>query len=140
MGLFSKIFGATEPEPEFPVIPEQATSQDIITIALDSVIQQVGGTCATLELPTEPGKWVQLMDSTINAHYPHQKDPACLFPELYNHQIVAALETFEAEVYMTISLNNMNQPEVMAWIESYFSQVLSVDVNKARLSLRMEDI
>lgn len=140
MGLFSKIFGAPEPEPELPVIPEEATSRDIIAIALDSTIKQVGGTCATLELPSEPGKWLQIMDSSINAHYPHQESPDSLFPELYNHPIVAGLEGYETEVYMTISLNNMNEPEVTAWIDSYFSKVLSVDLNNGRLSLRMEDI
>jgi hypothetical protein len=140
MGFFSKLFGAPEPKSELLMVPEDASPQETILIGIRSVIEEAGGNCATWEPVAEPGKWVQLMDATINCHYPHNGRPEELFPELCNDTIVAAVEGFEEGQYMTVSLREMNQEEISAWIMRYFSEALSVDLDTSGLSLRMEDL
>ena len=139
MGLFSKLFGNPKPESEPLAIPEGATPQDVIGIAIRSVIQEAGGNCATLVSAAEPSKWVQIMDSTINCHYPHEESPEWLYPELTGHPIIAGLEGFEDGCYVTVSLNNMDEPGITEWIGLYFSQVLGIPAD-AELDLRMEEI
>jgi hypothetical protein len=139
MGLFSKLFGDSKSMSEPLRIPGDATTRDVINIAINSVIQQAGGNCATLEPVTESGKWVQIMDATINCNYPHRESPEVLFPELCGHPLIAGLEGYEDDLYMTVSLKEMNHSEIAAWIESYFSQVLAVDPH-AKMRLRMENL
>lgn len=140
MGIFSNLFGNAKPKAEALVIPEGATSAEIIDFALHALNQKTHGTCATLEVLADPTNWVQLMDHTINCYYPHQDSPELLFPEIMNQPIVAGLEEFDNGSFMHISLNHMNASEIVPWIEQYFCKVLSVDFHSTQLSLRMEDI
>ena len=71
--------------------------RDVIGIAVDSVIEQAGGNCATLEFVEEPSKWIQIMDCTINCHYPHKESPDWQYPELTNHPLVAGLVAYDGE-------------------------------------------
>ncbi|MFM7182081.1 MAG: hypothetical protein ACKO2G_11540 [Verrucomicrobiales bacterium] len=140
MSFLSKFFDSSEPEPTAKAIPDGATSRDVIRIAVKSVVEQAGGNCATLEFVDQPDMYLQIMDCTINAHYPHEESPESLFPWLTNHPLVAGLEGFEAGSYMTVSLNEMNESEIVAWIEQYSSKVLSVDLHSTQIGLRMEQI
>jgi hypothetical protein len=140
MGLFSKLFGAPKPPAESFPIPEGATARDVMAIAVRSVVEKLGGNCATLQPVAEEEKWVQLIDFYLNCHYPHEESPKTLFPDLCKHPIVAGFEGYEAGVYMHISLKSMNPPEIVDWIERYFLEVLSVDLKSESLRLRMEDL
>jgi len=79
MGLFTKLFGGSKPRTEPLIVPQGAEPGDVIRLAIRSVIEQAGGKCAALEPAAEPEKWVQIMDFTLNCHYPHQQSPALLF-------------------------------------------------------------
>lgn len=140
MNFLSKLFGTSKPMSESKIVPDGATLRDVVGIAVNSVIEQAGGNCATLEPISDPTKWIQIMDSTINCHYPHKDSPDWLFPELINHPIVAGLEDFQEETSMTVSLNAMNQSAIVEWIEQYLSKVLLVDLQNARITLRMEQL
>lgn len=140
MSFLSKLFGTPKPMSESKTVPDGATLRDVVGIAVNSIIEQTGGNCATLELISDPTMWIQIMDSTINCHYPHKESPDRLYPELTNHTIVAGLEGFEEDNFMTVSLNEMSQSEIVAWIEQYLSKVLSVDLQTARITLRMEQL
>jgi hypothetical protein len=140
MSFLSKFFGTSKPESQAKSIPDGAKPRDVIMIAVNSVVEQAGGNCATLEIVEEPAKWIQIMDCTINCHYPHKESPDSLFPGLTNHPIVAGLEGFEEGLFMTVSLNDMKEPEIVAWIEQYLAKVLSVDLNVTRIRLRMEQL
>ena len=140
MSFLSKLFGTSKPEVESKIIPDGASPREVIVIAVTSVIEQVGGNCATLQLEDDPTKWIQIMDCTINCHYPHKESPDWLFPELTNHPSVAGLEGYEEESFMTVNLNAMDESEIVGWIELYLSKVLSVDPHVSKISLRMEQI
>ncbi|MEM1083804.1 MAG: hypothetical protein AAGI48_06745 [Verrucomicrobiota bacterium] len=140
MGLFSKLFGSSEPESKAPSVPNGASTREIIEIAVQAVIQEAGGNCATLESPTDSDKWIQIMDTTINCHYPHGESPETRFPELLGRPIVAALDSFESELFMTVSLQGMDPSKIADWIIDYFSAVLAIDTDKYRLRLRMEKL
>lgn len=120
------------------MIPDGATVSDMIGIAVDSVIEQAGGNCATIEIGEQSTKWIQIIDCTINCHYPHKTSPDVKYPELTNHPLVAGLESFEEETHMTVSLNGMNRSEIVAWIEQYLTKVLSADLSTLRIELRMD--
>lgn len=140
MGLFSKLFGASGPKAEPLNVPETATPREVIAIAIRSVTQKAGGNCATLDLDTDPNIWVQIMDLTINCHYPHRESPEWRFPELCHLPMVSGLEGYEAGVFMTVGLTDMNESAIATWIARYFRQVLAVDLEIGKLRLRMEDL
>jgi hypothetical protein len=53
-------------------------SADQIAEILSAIREAVEGapdTCATLAVPGAPGKWMQVVDRTINAAYPHEDHP-----------------------------------------------------------------
>lgn len=140
MGLFSKLFGKPEPQPEAVVVPDEATNREVIAIAIRAVVEKQGGNCATLTLEDDTEKWVQMMDCTINCHYPHEEDPESRFPGFFGLPLVAGFEGYDPELFMTVSLTEMNELEIVQWIERYYAEVLSVDLGKAKLKLRMEEI
>ena len=140
MSFLSKLFGASKPEVESKIIPDGASLREVIVIAVNSVIEQAGGNCATLQLEDDPTKWIQIMDCTINCHYPHKESPDWLFPELTNHPNVAGLEGYGDESFMTVSLIAMDESAIVGWIEQYLSKVLSVDPHGSEITLRMEQI
>ena len=140
MGLFSKLFGKPEPQCELLEIPDGATTGEVIALAIQAVVKKSGGNCATLQLAGNPDDWVQVMDCTVNCQYPHDEAPDIRFPELCNSPLVAGIEGFEPQLFMTVSLNNMDTTEVVKWIERYFSEVLSVDLEQVKLKIRMEEI
>jgi hypothetical protein len=55
--------------------------------------------------------WFQIMDGSINCSYPHKDSPEILYPELFNYPIIAELEDFAEDIYMTVNLNEMNQSD-----------------------------
>lgn len=111
-----------------------------MAIAVRSVIEKLGGNCATLRSVAEEEMWVQLIDCSLNCYYPHKENPEILFPDLCKHPIVVGFDGYEAGVYMHLSLKSMNPPEIVDWIERYFLEVLSVDLKAESLKLRMEDL
>lgn len=139
MSLFAKLFGNSKSKSEPLSVPTHASAIEIIDIAVQSVIQQAGGNCATIEVVSEPKKWLQIMDLTINCHYPHKANPETLFPELLNHPNVAGLEDYQDGLSITVSLNEMNPSEITDWVQSYFSRVLSVDLPSNPIRLKMEE-
>lgn len=140
MSLFSKLFGSSQPQKTALIIPDAAPAGDIFGMAVTSVVKNAGGNCATLECVSNPAKWIQIMDHSINCHYPHHENPTQLYPELVNHPIVADLEEFEGECFMLVSLNEMKQAEIVDWLEQYFCKVLSVDLLTDQIRLRMEQL
>lgn len=121
-------------------IPDDAPPGQMIGIAVEAVMEQTGGNCATLEIKEDPAKWFQIMDCTINCHYPHNESPDLLYPELIRHPLVADLVGFEGETHMTVSLNEMDREGIVSWIEHYMTKVLSLDPATIRMELRMERI
>ena len=138
MSIFSKVFGKPRSTPEALPVPAGARASEIIAIAIRSVVQQAGGNCATLEVGSDSDKWVQLMGTAFNGHYPHREDPTEKFSDLCSDPIVAGVEDYEADLFMTASLKRMDESELTAWIERYFAEVLSIDLDQVNLSLRME--
>lgn len=138
MGIFSRIFGKPRSTPEALPVPTEASSSDIIAIAIRSVVQQAGGNCATLEVGSDSDTWIQLMGSAFNGHYPHRENPKEKFPELCGDPIIADVEDFEENLFMTASLKQMDEAELTAWIVRYFAEVLSIDIDREKLGLRME--
>ena len=140
MGFLSKLFGGSGSSDPYVEIPDDLSSNGVIRMAVGSVVQELGGNCATLEPDSDQEGWVQVMDGQLNCAYPHAGDPQALFAELLSNPLVDEFEDFEPEVYMMFSLKSMNEDQLSVLIERYFKEVLSIDTGSCRLLLRMEKV
>ena len=140
MNFFKKIFGPTEPEVQPIEIPKEASPHEVIRIAISSVVQNVGGNCATITTVDNSGSWIQIMDSVLNCSYPHLEHPESLFPELFGNKVISGFDGYEPELYVTLALHHMEHSQLASWIERYFEEVLSVEMNSSDFSIEMEDL
>ena len=140
MSFFSKLFGSTSRESATPGVPPGTDSRGLIRIAVQAAVDRAGGNCATLESRFDSGLWVQIMDDTVNAAYPHPEAPEQLHPELFRESIIAKLLAHDPGSFMTVQVREMNPEAVTDWIAAYFSEVLSADLSNHPLRMKMENL
>ena len=109
-----------------------------IRAAVESVIKNSGSHFASVFVENSD-YWFQIMDGSINCSSPHKDSPEILYPELFNYPIIAELEDFAEDLYMTVNLNEMNQSEIVLWIEQYCAKVLLLDLTTMKITYYMED-
>lgn len=137
MGLFSKFF-KRRPQTREMEFPEGTSAREVCEAAFAAVRDGEVGTCATVFVKGDPKLWVQLMDHTLNGHYPHAGDPKEEFPKLCEDPLVAGLESYQANVFMTLSLNEMRANQVASWMTRYLAEVLKVNLETTALALKVE--
>lgn len=137
MSFFSKLFGTKPRQTAGPDIPSGTDSAGLIRIAVQAAADRRGGNCATLTSKFDPERWLQLMENTVNAAYPHTEAPEQRCPKLFNSPMAAGL-TFEPGQYVTVPVDGMSVNEISTWIAAYFTEVLSVNLSNNPLGLKME--
>lgn len=76
--------------------------------------------CATFVISGDDSRWVQFVDTVINAAYPRDQDPSALVAELGN----AVVDSYVADQYVTVKLQSIDTLAVARWIDLYFREVL----------------
>jgi hypothetical protein len=140
MSLFSKWFASSDSGNSEVEIPNEASPGEVIQIAVQSLFERTGINCATIEVTSNRHVWIQIMDCVINCHYPHQENPWDRYLDLCKLPLIAGVDDFEPETSMTVSLKEMNVPEIQSWIGRYFSEVLQLDAEAIRLTLKLEQL
>jgi hypothetical protein len=95
----------------------------VIRPALLEAIQGAPSTCVTLELEGDADKWLQFVDSTINAAYPYDTDPlesVKPLPALAEIKLVG----WEFRKFATFKISEVDAMTIARWIDGYFVGVL----------------
>lgn len=107
---------------------------------LREVVDGAPDTCATLEVDGDNDKWVQVVDRTINAVYPHDDDPQKRIAALGLHQPMPTLVSWEARKFATFEFAHHDVLMIATWIDSYFVRVLGCANGDYHLNARLEKI
>lgn len=91
--------------------------------ALREVFKAGPNSCVTLEAEGDQEKWLQVVDHSINAAYPHADAPEPrmkALPEVSGLKITG----WEAEKFVTLEFPDRDARSIAEWIDAYFIAVL----------------
>ena len=107
--------------------------------AIREAIEGAPNTCITFEVAGVSGKWMQVVDRTINAAYPHEDHPQ---NRLTAMPTVAGLEVtgWEARKFATFEMPELDVTVLARWIDAYFIGVLACAAGSYHLDITSEKI
>ena len=107
--------------------------------SLREVIDGAPDNCVTFEVHGGSGQWLQVVDRTINAAYPHEDHPEerlKALPPLGGLWI----SNWEARKFSTFELPALEVTPLAYWIDAYFVAVLSCTAGDYHLDITFEKL
>jgi hypothetical protein len=108
--------------------------------AISEVIKGGPDTCVTLEIEGESDKWMQVVDHTINAAYPHSDDPEERVKSLPKVPGLVKVINWEARKFATFELADLEATALAHWIDAYFVDVLTCAPGKYHVDVKCEQL
>ena|ERR1051325_4456587 len=105
--------------------------------AIREAIEGAPNTCVTLEVEGSLNKWMQVVDHTINAAYPHNDAPQQLI-NWPHRQISAKLVKWVPGKLATFEIGELEASTISHWIDAYFVNVLGCPPGEYHLSVAFE--
>ena len=107
--------------------------------ALREVIDGAPDTCLTFEVEGNQTRWLQVVDHTINAAYPHAEEPE---PRLGALPKVSGLRLtgWEAHKFVTLELPDWDVGSLATWIDAYFVAVLACEAGDYHIDVTYETL
>jgi hypothetical protein len=105
--------------------------------AMREAIEGAPDTCITFEVAGVPSKWMQVVDRTINAAYPHDDHPQnklTAMPALPGLKVAG----WEARKFATFELPGLDVTILPGWIDAYFINVLACTAGEYHLDITTE--
>lgn len=107
-----------------------------------SVLREVAAgapdTCATLEVEGDAKKWMQIVDRTINAFYPHSDSPEERVGRLGLPPLSAKLVSWDAGKFATFEFAQLEVKTVADWVDGYFVRVIGCTEGEYHLDVAFE--
>ena len=108
--------------------------------ALREVIEGAPDTCATLEVEGDSERWMQVVDCTINAAYPHSDSPDERVSRLGLPSLSPKARQLEAGTFATFEFAQIDVNVVAEWIDAYFVRVIGCTDGEYHLDVAIEKI
>ena len=108
--------------------------------ALREVVEGAPDTCATLEVEGDSERWMQVVDRTINAAYPHSDSPEERVSRLGLPPLSVKLVGWEAGKFATFEFAHLEVKAVAEWIDAYFVRVIGCVDGEYHLDVALEKI
>ncbi len=108
--------------------------------ALREVVEGAPDTCATLEVDGDSKKWMQVVDRTVNASYPHSDSPEERLRRLGLPSLSATLVNWKAGKFATFEFPQLEVEAVAQWIDAYFVHVMGCTHGEYHLDVTFEKI
>jgi hypothetical protein len=108
--------------------------------ALREVVDGAPDTCATLEVEGDPEKWIQVVDRTVNAAYPHSDHPAERVSKSGFSPLSAQVVAWESGKFATFEFSEMEVNAVSEWIDAYFVRVIGCTPGEYHLDVAFEKL
>lgn len=111
---------------------------------VESVIRRVAEVqnddwCITIELKTNPNRWVQFTRATVNLAYPFSEEPAVKLGQLGLH-IPPALELLDwkPQTYATFKNLEEDAPELGRFVAGYLQRAFGTEDHEAYFAEKSE--
>jgi hypothetical protein len=108
--------------------------------AIREAITGAPHTCVTLEIEGEPDKWMQLVDRTINAAYPHRDSPEDRLKSLPLVPRLIKVAGWEAQKFATFEFDGLEATTLAHWIDAYFVAILSCAPGEYHVDVTSEQL
>jgi hypothetical protein len=108
--------------------------------ALREVVDGAPDTCATLEVEGNSEGWMQVIDRTVNAAYPHSDCPEERVRRLGPPLLSAKLLSWEAGKFASFEFPRLDVNVVAEWIDAYFVRVIGCTEGEYHLDVAFEKI
>ena len=107
--------------------------------ALREAIDGAPHCCVTFEVEADPERWLQVVDHTINAAYPHADDPE---PRLKTLPGVSGIRItgWETQKFVTLELSEWDLGSLGEWIDAYFVSVLACEAGDYHVDITCETL
>ncbi|WP_193215113.1 hypothetical protein [Luteolibacter marinus] len=107
--------------------------------AIREAIDGAPNTCVTFEIDGDSDKWLQFVDHTINAAYPHIEDPSHRI-EAMSGVAIPRIVDWEAGEFATFELARVELTPLAKWIDEYFVSILGCDAGGYHFSIVFQTI
>jgi len=87
--------------------------------ALREVVEGAPDMCASLEVDGDSKRWLQVVDRTVNAAYPHFDSPEERIRSVGLPSLSAKLVSWEAGKFATFEFPQLEVNAVAEWIDGY---------------------
>ena len=108
--------------------------------AIREAIKGAPKTCVTLEVDGEPDKWMQIVDRTVNAAYPHSDDPNERVKGMGSVQLMTKVTSWEPGKFATFIFAELEATVVSHWVDAYFVKVLSCASGEYHVNVACEQL
>ena len=108
--------------------------------AIHEAIKGAPDTCVTLNVEGEPGKWMQVVDRTINAAYPHSDDPEARVTSMHSEHLMTRVLNWESGKFATFEFADVEPTTLAHWIDAYFVHVLSCAPGEYHVDITCEQL
>lgn len=119
-----------------------AINADQLTEIRSSIREAIDGapdTCVTLQVEGQSEKWIQIVDRTINAAYPHTNDPNERLKSWSSKPAVKVV-SWEAGKFATFEFTEFEVTAIARWVDAYFVGVLSCAPGEYHLDIASEQV
>ena len=108
--------------------------------AIREAIKGAPSTCVTLQVTGEPAKWIQIVDHTLNAAYPHGLNPNESVKVLPKLALRGNVVSWESGKFATFQFDDMEPTRLAHWIDAYFVGILDCAVGEYHVDVACEEI
>lgn len=108
--------------------------------AIREAIEGAPDICVTLEIEGEPKKWMQIVDRTINAAYPHGDVPDGRVKCLGSAHLLTKVVAWEAGKFATFEFVELSTTLLAPWIDGYFVDVLNCDPGRYHINVSCQQL
>jgi hypothetical protein len=96
-------------------------------------------TCVTFEVEGDQERWLQVVDQTINAAYPHADDPESRLRALPGVSGLR-ISSWEAWKFVTLECPGWDAGSLATWIDAYFVAVLACKAGDYHVDVTCENL
>lgn len=108
--------------------------------ALREVVEGAPDTCATLEVEGDSEKWVQIVNQTVNAAYPHSDSPEERLSDSGLSAPASKILCWEAGKFVTFEFGQFELMAVAEWVDAYFVRVMGCTDGEYHLDVTFEKL
>ncbi len=102
--------------------------------SLREVIAGAPKTCVTFEVDSSPSKWLQVVNRTVNAAYPHSDPPMNKVENLSPRLLPTRIDSWKPGEWVTIEFPEFDATAMAHWIDAYFVQILDCPFGEYHLN------
>jgi hypothetical protein len=111
-----------------------------IHAALRRALEGAPDICVTLEVTGQRERWMQIVDFTVNAAYPHTMQPEEMLKTLPRLAGKGEIVSWEPGKFATFQFHALEPDSLTKWIDAYFVGILDCVPGEYHLDVACDDL